>query len=163
MANSTWKPVDEFDGAYEVSDVGQVRNATTGLVLAVQTDVYGRPWVALWQDNKMYGRRVSRLMGIAFLPEPQPGQTDVCHNDGDAANNVVANLRWDTHKENLRDRIRHGTNFNGNSRKTHCKHGHEFTPENTVPNGNGRKCRTCHRRIHRERRNRKRIANEVAA
>lgn len=32
-----------------------------------------------------------------------------------------------------------------NKAKTHCKHGHEFTPENTAPNGkNGRCCRRCH-------------------
>lgn len=31
-----------------------------------------------------------------------------------------------------------------NARKTHCKHGHEFTPENThVRAGGGRSCRTC--------------------
>lgn len=29
--------------------------------------------------------------------------------------------------------------------KTHCKHGHEFTPENTfMHKGGGRQCRTCH-------------------
>ncbi len=32
-----------------------------------------------------------------------------------------------------------------NARKTHCKHGHEFTPENTLRHGNGRKCLTCAR------------------
>lgn len=32
-----------------------------------------------------------------------------------------------------------------NKAKTHCKHGHEYTPENTAPNGkNGRACRRCH-------------------
>jgi hypothetical protein len=32
-----------------------------------------------------------------------------------------------------------------NRAKTHCKHGHEFTPANTMPNGeNGRACRACH-------------------
>lgn len=31
-----------------------------------------------------------------------------------------------------------------NARKTHCKHGHEFTPENTLPHSpSGRKCKTC--------------------
>lgn len=33
-----------------------------------------------------------------------------------------------------------------NARKTHCIHGHEFTPENTrVRPGRGRECWTCHR------------------
>jgi hypothetical protein len=34
-----------------------------------------------------------------------------------------------------------------NARKTHCKNGHEFTPENTWlysrPGKQGRKCRAC--------------------
>lgn len=30
-----------------------------------------------------------------------------------------------------------------NFRKTHCDHGHEFTPENTADYGDGRVCRTC--------------------
>lgn len=31
------------------------------------------------------------------------------------------------------------------ARRTHCKHGHEFTPENTMPlrRGKGRECRAC--------------------
>ena len=34
-----------------------------------------------------------------------------------------------------------------NARKTHCVHGHEFTPENTQVQPSGaRKCRVCHRR-----------------
>lgn len=33
-------------------------------------------------------------------------------------------------------------------RKTHCKRDHEFTPENTLDNGQGRrKCRACHYEI----------------
>jgi hypothetical protein len=36
---------------------------------------------------------------------------------------------------------------NGNASKTHCKNGHEFTPENTGTqrNGTGRYCRVCRR------------------
>jgi hypothetical protein len=31
-----------------------------------------------------------------------------------------------------------------NAAKTHCKHGHEFTPENTVARRDGRRrCRAC--------------------
>lgn len=31
------------------------------------------------------------------------------------------------------------------AKQTHCKHGHEFTAENTYMRGNGRNCRACHR------------------
>ena len=37
------------------------------------------------------------------------------------------------------------------ARQTHCKRGHEFTPENTYGTGDGRRyCRTCRRAHHRE-------------
>lgn len=55
-----------------------------------------------------------------------------------------AHLEAVTQRENLR----RGIGFPGeNSRKTHCDHGHEFTPENTYvyPSNGKRKCRTCHR------------------
>lgn len=42
------------------------------------------------------------------------------------------------------------------ARKTHCKRGHEFTPENTVKSTNGRWCRECKRAWHREYNRRKR-------
>lgn len=43
--------------------------------------------------------------------------------------------------------LRLGGHANGerNKQKTHCVNGHEFTPDNTRPNGkNGRGCRRCH-------------------
>lgn len=32
-----------------------------------------------------------------------------------------------------------------NARKTHCKQGHEFTPDNTIIRGENRQCRECHK------------------
>lgn len=53
-----------------------------------------------------------------------------------------------TQRENLADRDSKGRH--PNSQKTHCRHGHEYTPENTITRigagGNPeRKCRTCAR------------------
>jgi hypothetical protein len=46
-----------------------------------------------------------------------------------------------------------------NSRKTHCRHGHEFTPENTAIDANGnRQCRACHNLRTRRRRQRQAVA-----
>ena len=58
-----------------------------------------------------------------------------------------------TRRENL---LRGDTFASRNAAKTHCIHGHEFTPANTyVAAGGGRYCRTC--RAERERRRKARI------
>lgn len=46
--------------------------------------------------------------------------------------------------------------------KTHCKHGHEFTPENTYLCQGGRHCRTCLNRRNRESDRRRRAARKAA-
>lgn len=48
------------------------------------------------------------------------------------------------------ENLRRGRAGAYNAEKTHCKHGHEFTPENTGNYGGKRYCRTCRRRWDRE-------------
>lgn len=50
-----------------------------------------------------------------------------------------------THQENLQDAERKGRlDHRGSSLRTHCRRGHEFTPENTYVTTKGhRRCRTC--------------------
>lgn len=59
-----------------------------------------------------------------------------------------AHLFLGTNQDNMNDMISKKRHFN--SKKTHCKRGHEFTEENTIQiklkTGNmGRSCRTCFR------------------
>lgn len=55
-----------------------------------------------------------------------------------------AHLEPVTHVENVSRGI---SPTAANSRKTHCVHGHEFTPDNTMVERDGsRRCKTCHRR-----------------
>jgi hypothetical protein len=46
--------------------------------------------------------------------------------------------------------VRRGDAGIANASKTHCIHGHEFTPANTRLVKNGRECWTCRRRWNRE-------------
>ena len=50
----------------------------------------------------------------------------------------------------LRNNLLLGTSFVAvNARKTHCKHGHEFTPENTYAKAQGcRDCKICRKAAH---------------
>lgn len=63
-----------------------------------------------------------------------------------------------TQADNMRDKARKGRAVAWNKGVTHCKSGHEFTPNNTYIRTNGRRsCRTCHRRWVKEYRERKRL------
>ena len=56
-----------------------------------------------------------------------------------------------TAADNSADMVAKGRARNGAKHKTHCKHGHEFTPENTRIKADGSQvCRTCHRERERE-------------
>jgi hypothetical protein len=86
---------------------------------------------------------VHRLVALAFIGEPEPGQ-EVCHVDGDQMNPRVENLYWGSRSDNVNDAVGHGTWTNQNVGKTHCKRGHEFTPLTTrVRLRNGRVAREC--------------------
>lgn len=58
-----------------------------------------------------------------------------------------------TNADNMADRDAKRRQWN--AAKTHCKHGHEFTPENTAIIGprKQRRCRECHRNYNRKRQN----------
>lgn len=53
-----------------------------------------------------------------------------------------------TQKDNIRDMIQKGRQHKQGF-DTHCKRGHEFTPENTKRQPGGRMCRTCVRESYR--------------
>lgn len=71
---------------------------TTARLRRVATDELGYCRVLLSRPRKcLY---VHRLVAQAFIPNPL-GLRDVDHIDGNPTNNVVENLRWVSHKENL--------------------------------------------------------------
>ena len=154
-ATERWLPVPGYEGEYEVSDQGRVRSFVSGKILKPFVsgrlpDEEGRRegryfYVELGprEDGERYVSPVHRLVARVFLGEPQPGQV-VRHGKGGRWNNSVENLSWGTSSENSYDTVEAGNHLQAN--KTHCKHNHEFTPENTyIPADGGRRCRQCDR------------------
>lgn len=121
-----WAAVREYEGSYEVSNLGRVRNVarhTAGgfkreRILKHDVDQregfgsYHR--VTLSHRGNTQRRQVHILVLEAFVG-PQPIGHDGCHNDGDPDNNALSNLRWDTKKNNNADKILHGTHQKGSA------------------------------------------------
>lgn len=173
-----WLPVPGYDDGYEVSDLGRVRSIDRwvhqsngvrrlfkGKVLRDRPfPATGHRQVSLKRNSVGETFKVHRLVMMAFVG-PRPDGMQVCHNNGIPDDNRLSNLRYDTASANVRDAVRHGTQRN--VRKTHCKKGHGFTPENTytVPTAAGvqRKCRICSRASTRDWVNRRRDATARVA
>lgn len=144
-----WRPVLGFEKDYEVSASGDVRRsspgrgARAGHVLKPHITAHGGGYrqVALRRDGRTFSKLICQLVCEAFHG-PRPRGLEVRHIDGDSRNDASGNLAWGTHYENAQDMRRHGTHHN--TKKTHCKNGHEFTPENTLPRDGGtRRCKAC--------------------
>jgi hypothetical protein len=71
-----------------------------------------RPFVNLWKENKPHIRKPHKLVLEAFV-SICPAGLEGCHNDGNAFNNHIENLRWDTHKNNILDKFGHNTSNSG--------------------------------------------------
>lgn len=157
-----WRPVVGYEGLYEVSSHGRVRrvDATArgpaGRLLKLRLNQGGYPIVFLSRKSKQKLFRVHRLVAFAFLGNPGKG-FEVCHADDVKHNNHVSNLRWDTHRNNMREMVKNGAPHL--AKQDVCRKGvHALTPETTVKNGGGKRvCRECRNEYQRMRELRKQL------
>jgi hypothetical protein len=63
----------------------------------------GYPCLVLTVDGKRSMCRVHHLVLETFIGPCPPGM-EACHRDGNRENNLIGNLRWDTHSGNMADR-----------------------------------------------------------
>lgn len=107
-----WKDIVGYEGLYLVSNYGQIkslpRKTTSGKLLKQVNHTNGRLGVGLSKNGKEKTHCTSRLVIEAFVG-PRPMGMECCHNDGNPQNNYISNLRYDTHKNNMKDMKKHGT------------------------------------------------------
>ena len=103
-----WKPINDWEDKYAVSDTGKVKNIISGKMLPQYDNGVGYKKVHLWRDGvgekKSY---VHRLVAEAFIP-CAGGRNEVNHKDGNRSNNAIDNLEWVTSSENTKHAVYRG-------------------------------------------------------
>ena len=90
-----FRDVPGYEGVYEVSNLGRVKNIETGRILKPFKDTNGYLILKLSKDGTRRTVKVHRLVALAFLPNPQ-NLPQVNHKDENKTNNAVSNLEWCT-------------------------------------------------------------------
>lgn len=115
-----WRDIPGMEGRYQVSNFGRVRSLDQewlqksrlgklhshkkkGKVLRPGRMSSGHLSVSL--GKTLGSRTVHSLVMLAFVGPPPDGM-EICHGDGDPANNHLSNLRYDTRAENCMDEYR---------------------------------------------------------
>ena len=95
-----WKAIPGYEGLYEVSNMGNVRNVRRNTLLRLSKTNNRYIRVSLCKNGIKTGLTVHRLVAEAFIPNPD-NLPEVNHKDEDKTNNRVENLEWCDHKYNM--------------------------------------------------------------
>lgn len=120
--NEIWKPIKDYEGLYEVSNLGRVKalarkkncNKGYGTIeehIMKQTSA-NSDYCRVPLTNKEHIKKyylVHRLVATAFIPNLD-NLPQVNHIDGNKLNNVADNLEWCTREDNIKHAYKIGLN-----------------------------------------------------
>lgn len=106
-----WKDIPDYDGLYQVSNLGRVRSldrtvkSSYGAVQNIKGKIIkyknsrGYACVSLSKNGIVKYMRVHRLVALVFIPNPH-NYPQINHKDCNPYNNQSENLEWCTQKYN---------------------------------------------------------------
>lgn len=117
MLTEQWKPINGYEGLYEVSNLGRVKSLPRhwksgrgNIVKHRNYEIYlkfglsasGYYQVNLWKSGNLKSVPVHQLVWDAFGNKPRDGRRlQIDHIDGNKTNNHICNLQLLTQRENI--------------------------------------------------------------
>lgn len=121
--DDNFRAIDGYPG-YRISKDGEIQSCwSRHRRPAIMTDTWltlrrvfclGYPTANLARSGKKTACRIHRIV-LETFDGPCPEGMVAYHGDGDRANSVLANLRWDTSKSNSDDTLLHGRRSRGSN------------------------------------------------
>ncbi len=125
MTREVWTDISGYEGLYQLSNLDRVRSLTREIhdSLGNRYTLKGKEKKLTLSNNRylvvlLHKKGKAKSFGLHQLKlmtyvSPCPEGMEACHNNGNALDNNLSNLRWDTPTNNQRDREKHGTNRKG--------------------------------------------------
>lgn len=110
-----WKPIQGYEGRYEISTWGRVRSLARGtnknsqtIIMADNPNTWGYPQVRLRKDGMGKMHRIHQLVANAFISNPK-NMPEINHKNGVKADNRKENLEWCTKSQNFSHALKIGS------------------------------------------------------
>jgi len=116
LEGEVWKPIKDYEGLYEISNMGRVKSLsrktktkilTKDKIMKTKKGGGGYIQAKLSKKSKIYSPIVSRLVAEAFCEKPHYANV-VNHIDSVRHNNIWTNLEWVTHSQNMKHAFKCG-------------------------------------------------------
>lgn len=102
-----WKNIPNYEGIYEISSFGKIKNTKSGKILKLIKNHRGYLKTNLSKNGKLKTVFPHRLVAESFIENPN-NLPQVNHKDGNKENNYVFNLEFCTEKHNMQHAVKNG-------------------------------------------------------
>ena len=106
MKEEIWKDIEGYEGLYQVSDLGRIRNFQNK-IMKQHKNHKGYLIIQLSKEGRRKTLIVHRLVAKAFIPNKN-NKEQINHINCNKADNNIENLEWVTNEENKKHAKLHG-------------------------------------------------------